>query len=75
MLYLLAMLFSVVGLLMLWIRLRYSLLLLAVIGLNLTLLAVSFGLHRSGNDGDRVLAENDGEAEGTGTPASPDSQG
>jgi hypothetical protein len=47
-LYLLAMLFAVVGLLMIFIRLRYSLVLLGVIGLNLALLSLSFGLHRAG---------------------------
>lgn len=45
-LYLLAMLFSVAGLLMIWIRLRYSLILLAAIGFNLLLLTTSFGLHK-----------------------------
>ena len=45
-LYLVTSMFAVMGLLVLHIRLRYSLVLLVAIGLNLLLLALSFGLHR-----------------------------
>ena len=45
-LYLIASIFAILGFLMLQIRLRYSVLILGAIGLNLLLLTVSFRLHR-----------------------------
>jgi len=58
-LYLTAMLFAIVGLLMVHIRLRYGFLLLMGIGLGLGLLTVSFRLHRyesrAGVDGAAML--------------------
>ncbi|MFQ6047773.1 MAG: hypothetical protein ACE5K7_00230, partial [Phycisphaerae bacterium] len=59
-LYLLASLFAVLGLLMIWIRLRYSLILLAAIGFNLMLVTFSFRLHRTGPPvrlADKTIAE------------------